>query len=258
MSSRLISVALLVAAVVLGPATAYATPSTTFWAPSTASCQARGLPHVTYDMYFRKGPAAESTGAPSYPVDTGLTVGFLPLSRMQGEAGFDVLLPSPDPLFVNIKLCTPESAWFSGSPGVSLGMYNVGFKKGISDYDVLHLMVQKSLATGGYVSVGVYHALSRTVFTNSDGETSRTGAILGVASPDIQVNRRGLRKITLAADLQTGRNALGAWGFGSYVYFADNVSLLVGPVFFFDKNLQPGGSKYMWSVQPDVDIPLGR
>jgi hypothetical protein len=36
------------------------------------------------------------------------------------------------------------------------------------------------------------------------------------------------------------------------------VSLLVGPVFFLDKDLQPGGSKYMWTAQLDVDIPLGR
>lgn len=258
MSSRLISVALLVAAVVLGPAAAYATPSTTFWAPSTASCQGRGLPHLTYDTYFRRGPAAGSTGAPAYPVDTGLTVGFLPTSKVQGEAGFDVLLPSANPLFVNIKLCTPESALFTGSPGVSFGIYNVGFKKDVTDYDVLHLMVQKSLPAGGYVSAGVYHALSQTLFRNSDGDTARTGAILGVASSDIHVNRRGLRKISVAADLQTGKNVLGAWGFGSYVYFADNVSLLVGPVFFFDKDLQPGGSKYMWSAQLDVDIPLGR
>ena len=58
--------------------------------------------------------------------------------------------------------------------------------------------------------------------------------------------------------MQTGKNVLGAWGFGTNVYFADNVSLLVGPVFFLDKNLQPGGSKYMWTAQLDIDIPLGR
>ena len=50
----------------------------------------------------------------------------------------------------------------------------------------------------------------------------------------------------------------GAWGFGSNLYFADNVSLLVGPVFFLDENLQPGGSKYLWTAQLDIDIPLGR
>lgn len=128
----------------------------------TASCQARGVPHVTYDTYFWKGPAAGSQGAPNYPIDTGLTVGFLPSDRIQGEVGFDLLLPSQDPLFLNVKLCTPEAALFKGSPGISFGIYNAGFKKDVTDY------------------------------------------------------------------------------------------------FFLDKNLQPGGSRYMWTAQLDVDIPLGK
>src|SRR5262245_51570722 len=83
------------------PAVAHATPSTTYWAPSTASCQAKGVPHLTYDTYFWKGPAAGAQGAKNYPIDTGLTVGFLPSAKLQGEVGFDFLLPSPDPFFLN-------------------------------------------------------------------------------------------------------------------------------------------------------------
>jgi hypothetical protein len=30
---------------------------------------------------------------------------------------------------------------------------------------------------------------------------------------------------------------------GPYVYFTDTISLLTGPVFFFDRNLQPGGRR---------------
>jgi hypothetical protein len=108
------------------------------------------------------------------------------------------------------------------------------------------------------VAAGLYHGLNRTLFTNSDGDVVETGAMIGAGSPDISIGLRGLRKITIVADVQTGKNVLGAWGFGANVYFADNVSLLVGPVFFFDRDLQPGGSKYMWSAQLDVDIPLGR
>jgi hypothetical protein len=89
--------------------------------------------------------------------------------------------------------------------------------------------------------------------------TWRAGGILaGAFSPDIKVGWKGLKKINFAADVQTGKNILGAWGFGSYFFFADNVSLLVGPVFYFDKNLQPGGKKVLWTAQIDVDVPLGR
>ena len=67
---RDITRALLASGVVaLVPVAAYATPTTTYWAPSAASCQARGVPHVTYDTYFWKGPAAGSQGAPGYPMD---------------------------------------------------------------------------------------------------------------------------------------------------------------------------------------------
>jgi hypothetical protein len=67
------------------PTVAQATPSTTYWAPSTANCQASGLPHITYDTYFGKGPAAGGPGAPDYPIDTGLTMGIFPSKKVQAE-----------------------------------------------------------------------------------------------------------------------------------------------------------------------------
>jgi len=160
-------------------------------------------------------------------------------------------------LFLNFKLCTPESSLFAGSPGISVGVYNVGFKEDVTDYNVLHLMFQKTLPVGGYVAAGVYHGFNSVLLTSSGGDVNKTGAMIGWGSPDIQIGRRGLRKINFAADIQTGKNVLGAWGFGSYVYFADNVSLLVGPVFFLDESLQPGGSKYLFTAQLDIDIPFG-
>ena len=248
---------LIVSAVLLGPVAADATPSTTFWAPSTAACQGLGAPHVTYDTYFWKGPPVGAAGATGYPIDTGLTVGFLPFKKLQGEAGFDLLLPSQDPFFVNAKICAPEAALFRGSPGISFGVYNVGTKDDVTNYNVLHFMVQKGLPFGGYVAAGFYHGTNDVLFTNSDGEVVKTGAMISAASPDIQIGLKGLRKMNIIADVQTGKNVLGAWAFGPTVYFADNVSLILGPVFFFDRNLQPGGSHYMWSTQLDIDLPLG-
>jgi hypothetical protein len=202
-------------AVLIVPAVAQATPSTTYWAPSTAACQAWRVPHVTYDTYFGKGPAAGSQGAPNYPMDTGLTMGVSPSTRVRAEVGFDLLLPSEDPLFLNAKLCTPESSLFKGSPALSAGIYNLGFKEGMTDYNVLHFMAQKSISGGGYVAGGLYHGLgSKALFRSS--------------------------------------------GAGVYVCFTDTISLLTGPVFFLDKALQPGGRRMLWTLQLDVDAPLGR
>lgn len=250
------SVTLIVMSIGFPAATAWATATTTYWAPSTASCQGWRIPHITYDTYFGKGPAAGTQGARNYPVDTGLTVGFLPFQKIQGEIGFDVLLPTQDPLYWNAKICTPEGTLFRGSPAISVGIYNVGFKKDVSDYDVLHLMFQKAIPRGGYVAAGLYHGLNRLLLAGSDGRAAPTGFMAAVLSPTIEVGFKGLRKINIAADVQTGKNVLGAWGVGTYVYFAENVSLLVGPVFFFDRDLQPGGSKYLWTAQLDIDVPL--
>ena len=250
---------LVTGSIALLPSLARATPSTTYWAPSTANCQAWKTPHVTYDNYFGKGPAAGSQGAPNYPIDTGLTMGVLPSKKVQAEVGFDLLLPSPDPLFLNAKLCTPESSLFDGSPSMSAGIYNLGFKDGVSDYDVLHFMAQKSIGGTGYIAAGLYHGLgNESLFTNSEGKVVRTGAMAGLLSPDIKVGMKGLKKINLTADVQTGKNVLGAGGVGVYLYFTDTISLLTGPVFFFDRALQPGARRMLWTVQADVDVPLGR
>jgi hypothetical protein len=255
MAARALGV-LFVACVAAAPA--WGTPSTTYWAPSTASCQAWRVPHVTYDTYFGKGPSAGGPGAPNYPIDTGLTIGVLPFQKLQGEVGFDLLLPSPDPLYFNAKLCTPEGSLFGGSPGIGGGIYNAGTKGGSTDYNVLYLMLQKSIPNvGGYVAAGLYHGTSDALFTSSTGEVNRTGAMFAFFSPDIPVGWKGLKKINLTADVQTGKNVLGAGGLGAYFYFTDTISLLTGPVWFLDQALQPGGRRWMWTVQLDVDVPLG-
>ena len=243
----------------------WATPSTTYWAPSVATCQGYGVPHITYDTYYGKGTPIGLPGAQSYPIDTGLEIGVIPSGKVQAEVGYDVLLPSSDPVFffVNGKVCVTESTLFKGAPAVSFGIYNAGFH-GEHDlvptnYNASHVMFQKSLPIGGYIAAGFYHGLGPDVlYTNSDGKLVKTGAMIGWFSPDIPVGVTGLKKINLTADIQTGKNALGGGGFGVYLYFNDYVDLLVGPVFFTDSKLQPGGAKHLWTTQIDIDIPLGK
>jgi hypothetical protein len=186
-------------------------------------------------------------------------MGFLPFKTIQGEVGFDILLPSEDPAYFNAKLCIPESVMFKRSPAVSFGIYNVGTEHDVTDYNVLDLMFQESLPGGsGYVAVGAYYGLNADLFVGSNGKVVRSGAMLGFLSPDIVFDAKALKKITIAADVQTGQNVLGAWGAGVNLYFTDTISLLTGPVFYFDPAPQPGGSSTLWTLQLDIDIPLGR
>src|SRR5690242_7123322 len=90
-AQTLLAGALLSIGIAGAPRAAFATPSTTYWAPSVATCQARNLPHITYDTYYGKGTPPPGAGAPAYPIDTGLTMGVLPWNKVQAEVGYDAL-----------------------------------------------------------------------------------------------------------------------------------------------------------------------
>lgn len=235
----------------LTPARATATPSTTFWAPSVATCQAKGVPHVTYDTYYGKSGG--------YPIDTGLTIGLLPGDKVQAEAGYDLLLPGENPtqFYLNGKICFTENSMGQGVPGIGVGIANIGFSDG-TKYNLFYAVAQKTLPFGGYIAAGVYHGLSDTLFYSSEGDKTQNGFLAGWASPDIKVGAKGLEKLVLSADVQTGKNGFGAAGGGLTFYFNSYIGLIVGPVFYFDKDLQPGGQRMMWTTQVDIDIPLGK
>jgi two-component system sensor histidine kinase KdpD len=52
-------------------------------------------------------------------------------------------------LFLNVKLGTTESSLFAGSPGISFGIYNVGFKENVTDYNAL---APRVLRTGARIA----------------------------------------------------------------------------------------------------------
>ena len=249
----------------LAAASAHATPSTTVWAPSTTYIQPFLTPHLTYDTYFWKGTQAGQAGSPVYPVTTGLTMGVLPFDALQLEVGFDALLPSDNPFLFNAKLGVPEDKLFSFQPSLAVGVFGVGTKKSNSlsdlgtDYNVLYAQLQHTIpGIGGYVSVGGYYgAGSELLYNASDGSgVTRAGFIGGAMSPDINVNLPWLQKITFSADVQTGKNSLGAWGGALNFFFSDKISVLTGPVYFFDPGSQPGQRQWMWTMQLDIDMPL--
>jgi len=253
----------LVPALVLAATASRATPTTTFWAPSTTAIQPFLVPHVTYDTYFWKGTPTGQAGSPVYPITTGLTMGVLPWETLQLEVGFDLLLPSSDPFLFNAKLGFPEDKLFAYQPSLAVGIMGVGTKKSTdtalgTDYNILYGQLQHTLpVVGGYVSVGGYYALQEKLFQASDGSgTQRAGFMGGFMSPDIKIDAPWLLKMNVTADVQTGKNVFGAAGGGLYFYFTDKIDLLTGPVYFFDPASQPGGRQWYWTVQLDIDLPL--
>jgi hypothetical protein len=232
---------------------AHATPSSTFWAPSTPYVQPYGVLHVTYDTYFGRQA--------SYPIDTGLTMGVIPGQKLQAEVGFDLLYSTvangdglKAPFVLNAKVGAPEDVYFHGQPAWSFGVYGAGFEEDVNDADVLHFMLGKTLAHAGYPTLGVYYGLNQDLFRSPEGDDERFGVMAGWTSPSIDVSH--LDKIAFCWDIQTGHSAAGATGAAMYAYFTPTISLETGPVFFFEKELQPGGSSWMWSMQLDIDLDL--
>ncbi len=240
--------AIAAAAILASPQAALATPSTTYWTPATTYTQPYLLPHITYDTYFGE-PGA-------YPIDTGLTMGVLPFEKVQGEIGFDLFYPArgKSALLLNAKLTLVEGALGDWSPGLSVGIMGVGFQKDVNDYNMIHATLGKGFGPAGTFGIGGYYGGNKTLFLDAAGAEKRAGVLASWMGPDIKVGLPGLDKIVLAADLQTGKNVFGAAGGGVYLYFTPAIDLLVGPVFFFEKELQPGQASWLWTMQLDVDV----
>jgi hypothetical protein len=232
---------------------AHATPSTTMWAPSTPYVQPYGVLHVTYDTYF--GSRA------IYPIDTGLTIGVFPGQKLQGEVGFDLFYATvannegvKAPFVINAKVGAPEDVYWKGQPGWSAGIAGVGFKENVNNANMLYAMLGKTFPSIGFPTFGVYYGLNEDLWRSSEGDDERFGIMAGWTSPSIDVPL--IDKIAFCWDIQTGHSAAGATGAAVYAYFTPAISLETGPVFFFEKELQPGGSEWMWSMQLDIDLDL--
>ncbi len=251
---------LLALGAILASATAaHATSSTTFWTPATTYVQPFAVPHITYDTYVSETSALQN--------DYGLTLGVLPFEKLQAEVGIDSFLPglAKSNFYLNGKLAVPEGAFGAYFPGISAGIYGVGLKSDVSDFNILHAEIGKTFPLIGNLVVGGYYGLNDKLMISSTGEKNQAGFMAAWTSPDLVINAPGLNKIVFLADVQTGKNAFGAVGGGIGLYFTPAIDILTGPVFFFDSGATtqlpgPGISAnkpdWLWTVQLDIDFDL--
>jgi hypothetical protein len=249
--SRVALAAVLLCAVSAG--TAMATPSTTYWTPMTPDIQPFGVFHITYDSYFTVFRKADD-GAGDFPTDVGLTVGVLPFEKLQMEVGVDLLEPTDDPLFFNAKIGSPEGVLFKGSPALQLGIFNVGMKSDVTNQNIVHLVIGKTIPHVGRLSAGPYIGNDK-VLRSSQGDKENTGVMVAFDRgfmPTKDKLGNEYSKLVLAADYASGKNALGGGGVGLYYYFTKNISLLTGPVWFNDEGIN---GKWKWTAQLDINFP---
>jgi hypothetical protein len=260
---------------------AHATPSTEFWTPAIMDVQPYGVWHLGIDNYFTiaRGPSPSQLGVGTFPTDVGLTVGVLPFSKLNLEIGVDLLEPV-DPLICqgalsngtqitscpnlgnallfNFKFGVPEGALFPESPGINLGMFNIGTVNRVTNMDIADLIVGKTIPMVGRLHVGGYFGNSDSALLHEGGDDANpkktSGVMVGFDRGFMSVkDKEGneYNKFYLLADYASGKNAIGGGGVGLGVYFTKDIDILTGPVFFNDQVIN---GRWKWSTQLDINF----
>ncbi|HTN44000.1 MAG TPA: hypothetical protein VMN77_09435 [Nitrospiria bacterium] len=254
---------------------ALATPSTEYWTPDVMDVQPYGVLHLGVDNYFtvlrnanNSKPGDFSAQPGAFGTDVGLTIGVLPYEKIQLEVGVDLIEPSPFgvindnsstveygkdvPLSFNFKFGTPEDSLFKGSPGIAVGMFNIGTAHDsttcglgcATNYNIADLIVGKTLGPIGRVHIGGYYG-NENLLIDNNGAKNNKGMMFAWDRYIVK------DKVQLAADWATGQNAFGGGGVGVYYYFAPNASILVGPVWY---NQPAFNGPMKWTTQLDVNF----
>ena len=245
-------IALVLGLALFAGSTAFATPSTTYWTPMTMDIQPYKVVHLGIDNYFTTTKKADSGEQGAFPTDIGLTMGVLPGEKIQMELGIDALYPSDNPYYFNAKIGTPEDTLFKGAPTLQVGIFNVGTKKDVTNQNIIHVVIGKTIPGVGRLAVGPYIG-NKKVLVDKNGEKENSGYMVAFDRGFMPVKDHTgeYNRIVFAADYASGENALGGGGFGLYYYFTKNISLLTGPVWFNERAIN-GAMK--WTTQLDINF----
>ncbi len=242
------------AMVAVASGSAMATPSTTYWSPMTLDIQAYKVTHLGIDNYFAINLNSDTVAPTALPTDVGLTIGVLPFEKIQMEIGVDANYPSNDPYSFNAKIGAPEEALFKYSPALQVGIYGVGTKNKSTNQNVLYGVIGKTIPMVGRLSAGPYIG-NKDVLVNAKGEKENTGFMVAFDRglfPTKDAAGNEYNKVVLAADYESGKNAIGAGGVGVYYFFTKDISLLTGPVWFNEKAIN---GSWKWTTQLDINLP---
>ena len=196
---------------------AHATPSTQIWNPST-DIQAVKTWHLGIDNYFSVKDNLDHPYA--FPTDVGLTYGLI----KNVEVGVDTLYPSEHPLYFNAKYGIPET---DSIPAVAVGVFNVGTKKNVTNYDLIYGVVAKTFKPIGRISLG-YYGGNPKLLLDETGAVANTGLI---ASWDKAITD----KIWTSVDYASGDSFYGSLSLGGSYAFAPNASVIFAYVIYNNK-----------------------
>ncbi len=244
---KLVKILIVAAAVVALAGTAFATPSTQIWIPST-DIQPYKKFHLGFDQYVKIRKTDETTREPNV-INNGITVGVLPFEKIQAEVGIDIrhlgIQPyDSSPFYFNAKIGTPEGSLFEGSPAIAVGSYDFGTKQDLTDNNIIYGLVAKTFGKLGRFSVGYYQGNDKLLLDET-GKADEKGVL---ASWDRTISEIS-DKLWAAIDYMGGDNAYGAVSYGVAWKFAPNVGVILG---VDDYTLE--GVKSTYTLQVDIDF----
>jgi len=226
---------------------AWATPSTHIWGPST-DVQAFRVFHITADFYV---PTEQTPGGERIPpvTNTGLTVGILPIRKLNAEVGLDHksgLGASDDyPLYLNGKVGMPENAFGTFFPAVAAGIYDVGTKSDVTNNDVVYAKIAKTFFVGR-LSFGCFTG-NKKLLLDARGKKDNSGIMAVWERTMNEISP----KLWLCAEYMGTKSGYGTTNVGGTWKFADNVGLLLGYDVYNNTDVPS-----TFTVQVDIDFDL--
>ncbi|MEW6051712.1 MAG: hypothetical protein AB1644_11730 [Candidatus Zixiibacteriota bacterium] len=250
MKTKLTTILSLILLTLVGYSSAFATASTHIWAPST-DVQPYKLVHVTCDMYL---PAEHDAFGNTLPAVTniGLTMGILPFTKFNMEIGFDhksgLGLLDAYPLYGNAKVGIPENAFGNISPALAVGVYDVGTKSDMTDYNVFYAKVAKSFTANGTslgrFSVG-YFSGNDKLLLDQNGEKDNSGLLAAWERTMTELSD----KLWVCCEYMGTNSAYGTFNVGASWKFAPNVAVIGAYDLFNNSDLAS-----TFTMQVDIDI----
>ena len=246
-------IALVLGMVLLAGTAAYATPSTQIWIPST-DIQPFGKVHLGFDQYIKTRRIDGATREANV-INNGITVGVLPLEKIQMELGVDYRSYGTEPadsspFYFNAKVGTPEGSLFTGSPALAVGAYDFGTNKYDSvsnfgtDYNIVYALAAKTLGKAGRVSAGYYQG-NDDLLLDKNGEKDEKGVLLSWDRTIPEISD----KLWVAVDYMGGDNSYGALSYGVAWKFSPNVGVIFGMDKYNNDNYKP-----TYTFQVDIDL----
>lgn len=225
--------------------TAFATPSTLIWSPSTdiqpykkAHFNAdlyfpvRGIDHNDNELYIQQVYGPTFSLLSNKPEENILGKLWSPLGKIMAETGFDYKKGfgrtlDQFPVYFNFKLGAPEGAYFKYMPAFAIGGYDLGYKHNYTNYNVWYFRAAKTLNIAklnlGRFSAGYFNGNAR-LLRNKNSERDNQGVMFAWERTMPEISDR----LWLCVDYQGTQSSYGALNVGFSWRFTDNISAIVG------------------------------